>query len=162
MPQQRSSASSVNPAHTRPSGSLAPFPGTGKLDDQSHIQQFLDDFATALTAGDGPAVAKLWETPALVLSDTETRAVESPRAVEDFFSGAKEQYNSRGIVDTHAEIQHVYWVTDRIVMVQVRWPYLDSEGSVVGEEASTYVLRMDEQDQLKLRVAMMQGASEPH
>jgi hypothetical protein len=153
------------PASGRSSQSAKPAsPGSLKqgIDDQSHVQQFLDDMARHLTAGQANEVAKLWETPALVLSDTETRAVESPQAVVDFFSGAKEQYNSRGIIDTRAEIQHVYWVTDRIVMVEVRWPYIDAKGSEIGEESSTYVLRMDNEDRLRLRVSIMQGAKEAH
>jgi hypothetical protein len=52
------------------------------------------------------------------------------------------------------------WLTTLIVLVQVRWPYLDSQQKLQGSETSTYVLRRDQTGTLKLRVALMHGASE--
>lgn len=123
------------------------------------VQDFLDRFGRALTAGDGRTIASLWEVPALVIDDAGTRAVASAKEIEAFFGGAKEQYNEQGITDTRAEIVTLDWLTDRIVQVQVRWPYLDDNNDEHGEERSTYTLRRDDSGKLRLRVAVMQGAS---
>ncbi len=123
------------------------------------MQQFLDRMGRAVTTGDGRTVATMWDTPALVLGDERVMAVSAAQEIEQFFGGAKEQYNAKGITDTRAEIVSLDWPTKRIAVVQVRWPYLDAKGSVRGEETSTYTLRRDESGDLKLRVALMHGAA---
>ena len=126
----------------------------------SRIQNLLDQLAKALTAGDGRTAATFWRTPAFVIGDEHERVVASQQEVEQFFSGSKEQYNQRGITDTRADIQRLDWITDRIALVEVRWPYLDAKGNEVGEETSTYLFKRDEGGELKLRLAIMHGAAE--
>lgn len=133
-------------------------PGAG--DEQEEVQQFLDTMADALTAGDGWAVADLWETPALVLGDGEAHGINTLEEAADFFGRAREQYNEKGVSDTRPEIMELIWLTPRIAEVRVRWPYLDDEGDEMGEETSSYTLRRNDMGRLKLRAAVMQGASE--
>ena len=121
------------------------------------VQAFLDTFAHALTRGDAHAIAALWETPAFVLGDQDAHDVRAVDEVEQFFNGAKRQYNEQGIVDTRPEIMALDWLTERIALVRVRWPYLDATGNEVGAETSTYTLRRDREGQLRLRVAVMHG-----
>jgi hypothetical protein len=124
------------------------------------VQQLLDRMARAITSGDGESMAELWETPALVMGDEQVLAVTSDQQVAQFFGGAKEQYNARGITDTRGEIVRSHWPTENIVFVEVRWPYLDAKGNVLGEETSTYTLRRDERGHLRMRAAVMHGAKE--
>jgi hypothetical protein len=125
--------------------------------DRAAVQDLLDRFARALTSGDGRGAASLWETPAFVLGDEIVMPVASPEEVERFFGGAREQYNSRGITDTRGEIQRLDWVSDRIAIVDVRWPYLGATGKEVGAESSTYVLRKDDTGALRIRAVVMRG-----
>jgi hypothetical protein len=127
---------------------------------REEVQDFLDRMARAVTTGDGRSISAMWETPALVLGDDQVMAVSSAKEVEQFFSGAKEQYNARGITDTRPEIVRLDWSTDRIAFVTVLWPYLDASGATHGSETSTYTLRRDDRGQLKLRVAVMHGSTE--
>jgi uncharacterized protein (TIGR02246 family) len=128
--------------------------------DQRAIADLLNRLATALTSGDGRAVAAMWETPAFVIGRDGAQAVTSRQEFEQFFSGAKEQYNAQGITDTRAEIVRLDWIGDRLALVQVRWPYLDQHGQAKGSETSTYTLRRDDAGEWRLRVALMHGASE--
>lgn len=121
------------------------------------VQEYLNNFARALTAGDSRTVASMWAVPALVLGDDMSMVVNTPAEVEKFFSGAKDEYNKRGISDTHADITELQWITDKIALVAVRWPYLDTKGEEVGAESSTYTLKRDDQGELKLHVAVMHG-----
>jgi len=125
------------------------------------VQDFLDRMARAITAGEGRVVAAMWDVPALIVGDDEVRAVASRHQLEPFFSSTRDQYNERGITDTRAQIVRMIWLTDRIVQVDVRWPYLDAAGQEVGAEASQYTLRRDDADDLKLRVAVMRGVEPP-
>lgn len=124
------------------------------------VQEFLNNFSRALTAGDGRKVATMWAVPALVLGDDMEMVVNTPAEVEKFFAGAKDEYNKRGITDTHADITNLRWATDRIAIVSVRWPYLDAKGKEVGAEASTYTLKRDEQGELKLHATVMHGVEQ--
>lgn len=48
-------------------------------------------------------------------------------------------------------------ITDHMVMVRVRWPYLDPQGREMGAETSTYTLVRQGAGEWKLRVAVMHG-----
>ncbi|MEO8180533.1 MAG: hypothetical protein ABI895_16990 [Deltaproteobacteria bacterium] len=132
----------------------------GSKEGQARVQEVLDRFARAMTAGAAEAVADLWETPAFVLGAGMVRAVATREEVVAFFSGTKEQYTSRGIDDTRAEIQRLDWVSDDLVVVDVRWPYLNADGDEVGEETSSYTLVADDEGRLKIRSVLMRGAAE--
>ncbi len=126
------------------------------------VQTVLDELARHLTAGEGDAIAEMWQVPALVVGDDVAEVAETADQVAQFFSGAKEQYNEKGITDTRAEILTLKWLTSQMVLVAVRWPYLDRNGRENGDESSTYLLRRDADGVLKVQVAIMQGSSEGH
>lgn len=125
--------------------------------DKASVQGFLDRFGRAITSGDTGAIVALWETPAFVIDSTAARVVSSNSELEEFFAGSKDAYNARGIVGTRAEIQDLDWISDDLVMVRVRWPYLNAANDEVGEESSTYTLKRDAEGELRLRVATMRG-----
>jgi len=123
----------------------------------ARVQEYLNRFSRALVAGDGHTIAGMWGIPALVLGDEMVMAVQAPAEVERFFSGARDQYNKAGVTTTHPDITSLRWVTDRMVIVSVRWPYLDDKGNEVGAESSTYTLKRDDHGEFKLHVAVMHG-----
>ena len=127
--------------------------------NESEVQEILDRLAEAVTEGNGKAVTKLWAVPALVLGDTMARPVSTLLELEQFFGGAKEQYNARGISDTRAEIVELHWPTPRIAIAEVRWPWLDTAGVEKGDEVSTYVFRRDDAGKLRIQAVIMHGAS---
>ena len=129
---------------------------------EAEVQDFLNAFARALTSGDADRIAGLWEAPSFVVSDPACHAVATAEEVCKFFEGAKSQYNAMGVMETRPEISVLDWVTERIAIVEVRWPWLDARHHEVGDETSTYILRRDEKGKLRLRVSIMHGASEPH
>lgn len=136
-------------------------PQSGPHRDDTEILDFMEAFGRALTAGDARAVAELWETPALVLGDTEVHAVKSRAEVERFFAGANEVYAERGIHEAKPQLVRWEWATERVAIVRVRWPYLDVRGAEIGGESSIYTLRRDETGALKLRMVTMLGEEPP-
>ena len=127
--------------------------------DEAELQELLERVARAVTSGDAKAAARMWEAPALVMSDQGVHAVATSAEVEKFFEGSKQQYNQLGIVDTRPEIRRLTWPTERMAIVEVRWPWLDKRGQEAGSETSTYTLRRDDSGQLKLRAAVMHGVA---
>ena len=131
--------------------------GTRAQEKASEVQDVLDRMARALTSGDGAGVASCWGAPAFVVSADMVKPIESLDEVASFFGGAKDQYTSRGIVDTRGEIVDQEWIGDRIVHVKVRWPYLDAAGKELGAEASDYTLRRNDAGKLEIRCVTMRG-----
>jgi hypothetical protein len=122
--------------------------------EEPDVQEFLDRLAWAMTAGNGKAGAGLWAIPAVMITDDAVHTVMDRTELERIFSDARRHYAERGIIDTHGEIQRAEWLTDRIVLVDVRWPHYNSKGKESGEEWSTYTLRRDDHGMLKLHVAV--------
>lgn len=131
----------------------------GSVREQASVQAYLDKYSDAMTSGDVRTLAKLWGVPAFVIGAMEARVVQSEDEVSQFFAGAKEMYNARGIVGTRAEITDLDWISDDLVIATVRWPYIDQNDRVIGEETSSYTLLRGEDGGFKLRVATMRGAS---
>jgi hypothetical protein len=121
------------------------------------VVDFLERFGKALTSADTDTLTKLWAAPSFVIGDSMAQAVNEKSEVAEFFSGAKEMYNERGISDTRPEIQKLDWVTPRLALCEVRWPYLDDKGEEKGAETSTYVLFKNPNDELEIRAALMHG-----
>ncbi len=135
-------------------------PPSIELVHEDEVRHYFDDLARALTSGDGKTIAELWEVPSLVLSDQGARVMQTPAEVEQLFARAKGMYAARGIIDTRPDIQYVEWLTNRIVVADVRWPLFDERHRELGAEASTYTLARDHAGKLRLRVVVMRGESE--
>jgi hypothetical protein len=129
----------------------------GSAKRQREVQSLFDEFARALTSGDGELIARLWEAPAFVVGDGVARGVASLDEVRDFFRTAKDHYNERGIIDTRADMVRTDWPTKQIALVEIHWPYFDTDGKEIGGERSTYTLRRDEHGALKIRAVVMHG-----
>jgi hypothetical protein len=124
------------------------------FEDDSVLIDFFERLAVALSTGDASTVAASWEAPALVVGHEGVIAVSSVDEVEAFFRGASEQYRSRGICATRAEIVRVQWVGLRTAIAEVRWPMLDEHNRELGDERSTYTLRTNDDGELKIRVTV--------
>lgn len=137
--------------HTQPRGVRL------QHDLRGEVQDLLGKLAQALVRGDGATVAELWEVPALVIASEGVHAVTSSAEIEKFFGAVKVQYTDAGIHRTRADIIDLERVGDRIVIVTVRWPYLDESGHEVGAESSDYTLRRDDDGRLRIRAVLMRG-----
>jgi hypothetical protein len=147
------------PLDTPTQGDLGEHAGPPSIElvHEDEVRHYFDAFARALTSGEGAAIASLWDLPALVMMDGGARAVKSADEIAKIFAGAKRMYAARGIVDTRPDIQYVEWLTQRIVVADVRWPLFDDLHKELGSESSTYTLMRDHSGALKLRVIVMRG-----
>jgi hypothetical protein len=121
------------------------------------VQDLLDRYAKALTSGDGEAAAALWEVPAYVIGPDAVMAVDRPPLIAQFFVEAKDAYNAQGIEGTRPQILDEEWIGDRLVVVRVRWPYLEASGREVGAERHDYTLRRGSSGALAIRSVLMRG-----
>ncbi len=121
------------------------------------VQDLLDRYTRALTHGDGPGAAAAWDVPAYVIGPDMAMAIDRAETIAHFFGEAKEAYNAKGIEGTRPEILDEEWIGDRLVIVRVRWPYLDASGREVGAERSDYTLRRGDDGRLAIRCVLMRG-----
>jgi hypothetical protein len=125
--------------------------------DDLGVHDFLNGLAQALREGDETALSEMWDTPGFILGHDMTRVVNGPKDIAEVFSQARAQYREIGITNTRAEIVRLDEITDQIVMVRVRWPYIDAYGQEMGAETSTYTLVRHGLGDWKLRIALMHG-----
>jgi len=122
------------------------------------VDAFFTILGRALVEGDALTVATLYETPALLLADAGVQAIARREEVERFFAGARAQYDERGVDSTRADVEQREWLGERVVLVRVRWPYVDPHGREVGGERSTYALRRDDEGALRIRAVLPHAA----
>jgi hypothetical protein len=71
------------------------------------IRQALEHLARGLSDGDLGRIAARWVMPALILSDAGATVVDDAGELERFFVQATEWYQSRGLVSTRPEVEHI-------------------------------------------------------
>ena len=122
--------------------------------DADQLRRFLEQYARALSAGDLRGIADCWEVPALVLSDDGAIAVAAAGEIERFFARAVEWYRSQGLAFTQPELERVEPLSAKLATVDVRWPTFDAAGTERTSERSHYILRLGDDGQPRIRVAL--------
>lgn len=129
-----------------------------ELEDDLGVMDFLETLALSLTEGATDAIAQMWETPALVISDDAVHQITDTKDLAEMYADAREHYNSAGVTDTRPEIVRLDEITDKVVIVRVRWPWLDEEGNELGADCSTYTLRHSSVGDWRIRCVVAHGA----
>ena len=109
--------------------------------NEDQIRGVLDRLGRALSSGDLKAIA-----------------VAAMDEIERFFAGAIEWYRSRGLTTTRPDVERIDRLSDRLSAVDVRWPAFDPPGSEQATERSHYILRLGDDGQPHIRVALTRPA----
>jgi hypothetical protein len=109
--------------------------------DLDQLSGFFGRYASALAAGDVPAVAGCYSLPGMVVADTYSFTFATPAAVALSFLGAAPSYDERQVVAAHAEINDVRRLSSALLLVSVTWEYLDSRGDAVPGDDYRYLIR---------------------
>lgn len=126
-------------------------------DDDLGVLDFLEALALAISEGNGAALAEMWETPCFVLGQDFANTLEDEQEIAQFCAVARDRYGSRGVTHTRPQVVRMDEITDRLVTVRVRWPWLDSDDVEMGADVSTYTLRIGEDGEWKVRIAIIHG-----
>jgi ketosteroid isomerase-like protein len=121
---------------------------------QEQISRLLEELGQALSRGDAKSVAEAWHVPALVLSDEGAIAVEGYPQIEAFFEKAIQYYRQGGIITAKAELGQVQALSENLVTADVRWLGFDEQGREKSSERSHYILQLDAEGRLGVRVAL--------
>jgi ketosteroid isomerase-like protein len=122
---------------------------------EERLRAFFVRYGDALAAGDLPTIAESYTVPALVLSDAGSISVATREEVEAAFRGAAEGYRAQRSVSARPTILGFEAITGRLMFADVRWDYLDEQGSSVRQEGYRYLLRMDDEAGPQIQVVIV-------
>lgn len=119
------------------------------------------------------AAAELWDLPALVLGDGHVHGPMSrphlerllaeavPRAQSTALAGQRPRGGARGEAATR--IESAEWLAGRVAQVCARWPEQRFGGFLEGVDSTTFLVRVDEATDPKIRgvVLLPEGYPEP-
>lgn len=132
-------------------------PSRGRLGPRD-VPGFIDLFLDLFEARDVAALARLWDVPALVLGDDQVHGAMSLPQLEKLFGDAVFAQEPQ-LFPGSERIESIEWISRRVVMVELPWPERRVGGFLHGVAASTFVLRTDQRDHLKIRALMLRGGT---
>jgi hypothetical protein len=125
------------------------------------VAAFLDRYANALVDGDLPGIAVCYALPALVVGDGATIPISDPAQVEAAFGGAADAYRAQGLVGIRPELRAVDPLTATLILIDVRWAYVDEAGRERQHTSYRYLLRRSDTGQLAIQVVVDTTPAQP-
>jgi hypothetical protein len=119
-----------------------------------HLRRFLVRYGEALSAGDLKAISGCYTVPSLVLSDEGSVPIAALEEIEAAFDGAAERYRAQGLVAVRPTLVASEALSERLVWVDVRWDYVDEQGSSAQQNSYRYVLRLEDEASPKIQVVI--------
>jgi hypothetical protein len=133
--------------------------------DSDAIGAALVAFFELIAARDYPTAAGLWDVPALILGDDHVHgpmssahlarllaeAALAPTSVPSGSGAASSEAPSPESV----HLEPVQWISERVALVNARWPEGRLGGFLQGVESTTFMLRIDEYGAPKIRGVLL-------
>lgn len=124
------------------------------------IEQYLARYAASLTEFDAEAAVKLWSTPGMIADDRVSGVLDTR---EEMVAGLKQSYplyRELGLASVGHELLDANELSDRLVLVKVRWLFRGTEGELLTDATSYYLLRDDDAEGLQACVCVETDSAE--
>ncbi|MFK3676848.1 hypothetical protein ACI2IP_03920 [Microbacterium sp. NPDC090218] len=108
------------------------------------IDEYLARYAASLTAFDAESAADLWSTPGVIADDHVSGVLESREAMIAGLKQSYPLYRELGLASVGHELLDTTALTDRLMLVRVRWLFRDADGEQLTDTTSYYLLRDDD------------------
>jgi hypothetical protein len=141
-----------------------PTPSPRESSDSAALVPVLSEFLRHLSAGDTHAAAALWDVPALILGDEHVHGPLSRDRLAEVLAdmpgpGALEgPARHDGEAPVQLVVDCVEWTSQRVAAIDARWPRLLRGGLLHGVDAATFLVRIDEFSQPKIRGLVLRSA----
>jgi hypothetical protein len=126
------------------------------------LNALIPEFLSHLVSGDARAAAALWDVPALILGDRHVHGPLSSERLESLFADTSPVPRGGGETRRRNPLEHwvtqVEWVARRVATIEARWPLTGFRGFLQGISAATFLVRLDELGQPKLRGVLLRDA----
>jgi hypothetical protein len=117
------------------------------------IEAHLRAYEHALSSFDAKRTAELWGVPGTIISDTFAGALDSREAMAAGLEQSYPVYRRLGLHHVEHQTLHRIDLTDRLLLVHVRWLFYDSTDELLTDGHYEYLLRQDD-DVLRTYVAV--------
>lgn len=118
------------------------------------INHFFDHYAAALERKDTKFMANCYTLPCTFIADDSSLVYSTEAKLEGLINQSKRFYAVHGISNAIPDIRNKRAITNRIVRVTMIWNYVDAAGKTVYDCEYYYVLKLDENDEWKIEVAI--------
>ena len=122
--------------------------------NEDQIREFLGRLGRAISKGDLGEIMNCWAVPGIVLSDKGAIAISNTAQIEGFFAQAINWYRSQGIASTEPILERAEALSEKLTLADVRWPGFDEAGIERQSERTHYVLQLERDGRLRIRVAL--------
>jgi hypothetical protein len=116
--------------------------------ETKHIDDYLARYAQTLTDLDAHAAAALWSTPGMIADDALSGVLDSREAMIEGLEQSYPLYTRLGLASVSHELLEEKQLSDRLVLVRVRFLLLDEQEELLTDTTSYYLLR-DEDSTLR-------------
>lgn len=123
------------------------------------ISEYLTRYADSLTAFDAETAAGLWSTPGMIVNDRSSGVLDTREAMVEGLRHSYPIYQRLGLASVGFELLERRDLSDRLVLVRVRWLFFDAGGAQLTDTDSYYLLR-DEDEGLQACVCVETDAAE--
>lgn len=129
-------------------------------------------FTGFLDVGEAERAAALWDVPALILGDSHVHGPLSLERVARWLALANDDgthaaagHAGSGSLEAREWpneplIERVDWVSARVASVETRWPHRPRGGLLAGVHATTFLIRVDQFGQAKIRGLLLHSESQ--
>lgn len=124
------------------------------------ISRYLTRYADSLTAFDAETAASLWSTPGTIVNDRSSGVLESRDAMIDGLRHSYPIYQRLGLASVGFELLERRDLSDRLVLVRVRWLFFDAGGAQLTDTDSYYLLRDEDEEGLQACVCVETDAAQ--
>ncbi len=127
---------------------------SGKENPLYSINGFFEDYAEALERHDSKYMANCYTLPCTFIADDSSLVYTTEAKLEGLINQSKRFYSVHGITAVVPDILNKRQISQRIVRVSMRWNYVDKKDRTVYDCDYYYILKLDEQDNWKIEVAI--------
>jgi hypothetical protein len=108
------------------------------------LEAHLSAIEQALSSFDAKRTAGLWGVPGTIISDAFVGALDSRDAMAAGLEQSYPVYQRLGLHHVEHQTLHRVDLTDRLLLVHVRWLFYDSAGDLLTDGHYEYILRQDD------------------
>ena len=108
------------------------------------ITDYLDRYAATLTEFDAEGAAELWSTPGMIVDDCFSGVLESRDKMVEGLKQSYPVYQRLGLGSVSYELVDANHLSNGLVLVRVRWRFLDPNGDELTDSNSYYLLRNED------------------
>ena len=124
------------------------------------ISEYLTRYADSLTAFDAETAAGLWSTPGMIVNERSSGVLDTREAMIDGLRHSYPIYQRLGLASVGFELLERRDLSDRLVLVRVRWLFFDAGGAQLTDSDSYYLLRDEDKAGLQACVCVETDAAE--